>query len=118
MTTKRGRVFVICEPTHVIGGQTLKYINLAPAVEFGDIEILLPNNQSLFNTVPTVRTLREKLADFNDADFILPVGDPVLMSLVAMVASNINGGRVNFLKWDKKYKQYYSIQTDVYGKAI
>lgn len=118
MNTKRGRVFVVCEPTSIIGGQPVKLMNLAPAVEFGDIEVLLPNNQTLFNTVPTVRALRDSLVDFNDADYILPVGDPVLMCVVAMVAADMNKGRVNFLKWDKKFKKYFSIQTDVYGKAI
>jgi len=117
-TKKHPRVFAVCEPTHIIAGEPVKSVNLKPAIEYGDVHILLQNNQTMFATVPTIRTLRDKLHDFGDDDFILPVGDPVLMSMVAMVASDINHGRVNYLKWDKKARRYYSIQTDVHGKAL
>jgi hypothetical protein len=50
-------VYVVTEPTHVINGVPVSSVNLTPAAEFGSIEILLPNNQALFNNVQTVRTL-------------------------------------------------------------
>lgn len=111
-------VYVVCEPTHVVNGAPVSSINLTPAAEFGNIEILLPNNQALFNNVQTVRTLRDKLATFSDKDFILPVGDPVLMVMVGMVAADINGGRVALLKWDKKLRKYFSITVDALGRAL
>jgi hypothetical protein len=111
-------VYVVTEPTHVINGVPVSSVNLTPAAEFGSIEILLPNNQALFNNVQTVRTLREKLKNFTDDDFILPVGDPVLMCLVAQVASGINGGRVTYLKWDKRIRRYFSIKIDALGRAL
>lgn len=114
---KQPRVFAVCEPTHREGERIVASMDMTPATEFGRLEILLPTNQSLFSTVPTVRYLREKLADFSDDDFILPVGDPVLISMVAMVAADINKGRAQFLKWDKKTKKYYSIMVDAIGRA-
>lgn len=101
-------VYVTCEP---------QGFDLTPAVQFGQIKILLQHSQSLLAPVPTIRKLKELLADFSDDDYILPVGDPVLMCTVAMVAALSNKGRVKFLKWDRIQKAYLVIQTDTSGAA-
>jgi hypothetical protein len=33
-----------------------------------------------------------------------------------MVASDINRGKVQTLKWDKREKDYYPVKVDFYGK--
>ncbi len=111
-------VYIVCEPTYKLSDHSIKQMDLTPAREYGDIEVLLPNSQSLLSPVPTVRILREKLKHFSDEDYILPVGDPVLMSTVAMVAGDINNGKVTFLKWDKHVRKYIPITVDVYGRAL
>ncbi len=111
------KVYIVCEPAYKISDQTVKSMDLTPAREYGELEVLLPSSQSLLAPVPTVRILREKLKNFSDADYILPVGDPVLMSTVAMIAGEINNGKVTFLKWDKLIRKYITIQVDVYGRA-
>lgn len=116
--TKRPTVYTVCEPTHKVGGVERVSMNLTPAGEYGDIEILMPQSQSMLAPVPTVRALKEKLRTFSDEDYILPVGDPVLISTVAMVAGEMNHGRVKFLKWDKGLRRYFPIQVDTSGKAI
>lgn len=68
--------------------------------------------------VQTVRQLRQKLANFTDEDFIIPTGDPVLISTVSSVATHINHGRAKFLKWDKLQRKYYQIQIDVSGRSL
>lgn len=109
------KVFVVCEPvSHREGGAK---IDLSPAAEYGEIEVLLGHTQSLFAPVPTVRKLREKLEHFSDDDYILPVGDPVLMSTVSMVASEMNHGRVRFLKWDRIQRRYLVITVDTSGAS-
>lgn len=112
------KVFVVCEPTHVIAGVTRSSMDLTPAAKFGDIEVLMPTSQSMLAPVPTVRSLKEKLRNFTDEDYILPVGDPVLIATVAMIAAEQNGGRVKFLKWDKHLRSYFSILVDTSGRAI
>lgn len=108
-------VYCVCEPTsHKEGGSR---IDITPAAEYGEIEILLGHTQSLFAPVPTVRKLRDKLAEFSDDDYILPVGDPVLMSTVAMVAAEMNNGRVKFLKWDRIQRRYMVITVDTSGAS-
>lgn len=111
-------VYIVCQPTHKIGNAEMPSMNFNPAKEFGELVFLLPSSQSLLAPVPTVRALKEKLRNFTDEDYILPVGDPALISTVAMVAANINHGRVNFLKWDKGDRCYQPIQIDTSGRAI
>lgn len=114
----QSKVYVVCEPTHLVNGVERPSMNLTPAREFGEVEILMKSSQSMLAPVPTVRALRDKLRNFSDDDYILPVGDPVLMSTVAMVASEMNHGRVKYLKWDRIQRAYFVIQVDTSGKEI
>lgn len=99
------RVFVVQEmPTH----------NISPAMQFGEIVILLPHNtQIAFSTVPVVRKLRRKLMDFNDSDYLLLTGDPVAIGLACAIASFNNGGRYTALKWDRREFLYIPVRVDV-----
>jgi hypothetical protein len=111
-------VYIVCEPTHMIAGVMRPSMDVTPAAKFGGLVVLMPISQSMLAPVPTVRDLKEKLRNFTDDDFILPVGDPVLIATVAMIAAEQNGGRVKFLKWDKKLRVYFSILVDTSGRAI
>lgn len=108
------KVFVVCEPISYKDGAKM---DLTPAAAYGELEVLLTHTQSLLAPVPTIRKLRDKLRDFSDDDYLLPVGDPVLMCTVAAVASEINHGRVKFLKWDRIQRAYIVIQVDISGAA-
>lgn len=110
-------VFVTCEPTKktAFGVKTL---DLSPAFKYGDVEVLIQHNQSLLAPVPTVRELRNKLATFCDEDYILPVGDPALIATVAIVAAQINDGKVRFLKWDRFLNAYIVVQIDAKGREL
>lgn len=109
------KVYVVCEPINQADGRPR--VNLTPALRYGELEVLLTHSQSLLAPVPTIRKLREKLRDFSDDDYLLPVGDPVLMCTVAAVAAHFNNGRVKYLKWDKIERTYFVIQTDISGAA-
>lgn len=109
------KVYVVCEP---VSKEGIVKMDLSPAMEYGELEVLLGHSQSLLAPVPTVRKLRDKLENFSDNDYLLPVGDPVLMSTVAMVASYFNNGRVKFLKWDRLQRKYLVIQVDTSGASL
>lgn len=111
-------VYAVCQPIVIVGGEPVKNIDLSPAAEYGEIQILMPHSQSMLAPVPTVRSLKEKLRNFTDNDYILPVGDPVLIATVSMLASEQNGGRVKFLKWDKRTGKYLVIPVDTSGRAV
>lgn len=85
--------------------------NILPAEAYGNIEVLLPNGQVTFATQPTIHKLRERLKDFTENDFLLMIGDPVAISLAAIVASRYSK-TVKFLKWDKQENRYVAVTAD------
>ncbi len=108
------KVYIICEPTHVKNGVKISSVDLSPASVWGEPIVLLPDMQTLLSPKSTIAVLHEKLASFNDADYLVPIGDPILMSIVASIACIYNKGRVKYLKWDKRNSGYTPIQTDLF----
>lgn len=108
------RVFVVQEPLKKdVAGNWEKAMDLTPAVVFGDLEFLLKPGNMMLSTDPTVELLKEKLKDFNDDDFILPVGDPIAIAIVASLAAKCNEGRFKLLKWDGRIKKYIKIDVSI-----
>jgi hypothetical protein len=85
--------------------------DLDMANEFGDLSFLLTPNVKPFDTVPIVAELREKLAGFTDRDYVLLVGNPIIMSLVATIAADSSGGLIKFLQWSRG--QYVEVEADL-----
>jgi len=79
---------------------------LEAAAVYGEMEVLLPMNHIGIALQPLVAMLKSKLKDFSDADFLLMAGDPVACSMSAMIAGDMNRGRVNFLRWDRQARAY------------
>ena len=109
----KSKVYIVCEPSLRRGDQLVPAIDLTPAAEWGEIIILLNSPQSFISPEQTIKVLRDKMSDFCDDDFLVPVGDPALMCAVAMVASHINGGRVKMLKWDRRVMRYFPIAVNI-----
>lgn len=99
------KVFIVQEmPNH----------DIAPAMKFGDMSVLLPSNtQIAFSTVPTVRTLRRKLREYKDGDYLLLTGDPVAIGLACSIAAFYNSGRYTALKWDRRERLYIPVKIDI-----
>jgi len=93
-------------------------VNILSAGRFGELELLVqPGRQITLSSAPVVRLLNNKLKNFNDDDFILPMGDPVAIAIASMVASSVNNGKVKMLKWDRENQCYYSVLIDLYRKG-
>jgi hypothetical protein len=92
--------------------------DIAPAMKFGDMKVLLPaNTQIAFSTVPTVRLLRRKLREYEDGDYLLLTGDPVAIGLACSIAAFYNAGRYTALKWDRREKLYIPVKIDITEKG-
>ena len=88
--------------------------DLAPAMKFGEMKVLLPPyTQIAFSTAPTIRSLRHKLRSFSDDDFLLLAGDPVAIGLACSVAAHFNSGRYTALKWDRRERMYIPVKIDI-----
>jgi hypothetical protein len=101
------KVFVVSEsPKH----------NIAPALDYGEIEVVLPPSQSqiIFSSAPTVSRIKRVLEVFSDDDYLLFIGDPTAIAILATVAAAKNNGRFKCLKWDKQERRYLPIQIDIF----
>lgn len=113
------KVYVTHEPFSRAGtGEMRSKFDLTPAAQYGEILVLIPAGSSLISSVPTVRTLREKLRSFTDEDFLLPVGDPSIMMVAGSLAAEFNHGRFKVLRWDRHQHCYIPIQIDTSGKPL
>lgn len=117
-------VYIVTEPMSIKDkdgnrlAEPRPLMNFKPASAFGTLEVLVPSGNSMLSTVPVVRKLRDKLENFNDDDYIVPVGDPTLIIAAGAIAARNNKGRVKVLSWDKETRAYIPIQIDVTGSAI
>ncbi len=104
-------------PTVYVVSETLQH-NIASALDYGQIEIILPPNaQIAFSVMPTVRRIQRKLDKFTDADYLLLIGDPSAIGICCAVAASKNNGRFKCLKWDKRERRYIPLEVDLYKKG-
>ena len=94
------------------------YINVLGAAEYGDIVVLFEGGQQImFSPQPAIRKLKRKLKDFDDGDYLLMMGDPAAMGIACCIAAEMNRGRFNILKWDKKQQRYYPVGINLNEKG-
>lgn len=86
--------------------------SLSEASVYGDIEILVQTDKIGIALQPLVAQMKSKLKDFDDTDYILPVGDPVAIGLATTLAANANRGRVQFLRWERNTRSYIKINVE------
>ena len=85
-------------------------IDLTPARVYGELEVLLSHNATALTIAPMIFTLRKKLKDFCDDDFIVAVGNPTVLMWTGIIAAEMNRGRVQTLVWDGASKNYVSVK--------
>ena len=93
-------------------------INILSASDFGYLVICLPNrDQAIFSTAPYVQKMKKNLQDFRKEDYLLAVGDPVIIGISTAAVSEVTAGEFNILKWDKREHRYYPLEVDMYQKG-
>ena len=89
-------------------------LNLGPAARYGTLVPVLPNRVNLTGTAAReLEVITSALKDFTDADYLLPLGDPVAIGLAFCAAAAANEGRVQVLKWDRVTATYYVVNCDL-----
>lgn len=86
--------------------------DFSPAAEFGELVFLLGSNASPFNLPPVLSELQERLKDFGDDDYLLLVGNPVLLGLATAIAADFNDGSINMLQWSGAKRTYISVKAN------
>lgn len=116
--SKKGRVFVVqrqmhwvAEPGNPSAGKLTPKHDLTPAEQFGEIVYLLSPTASPFNPQPLIADLHAKLFDFSPDDYVLLVGNPVLIGLTVAVAADYNDGSVKMLQWSGSSHSYRPVSV-------
>lgn len=109
-----GTVYVVQETMRKVKGEWRRIHDLTPALVYGKLKILIDGKQYLptLSIQPIIWEFKKKLQKFSDDDYILLIGDPVLIGVATAVASDINVGKVRFLKWDRETAQYLEVSAD------
>lgn len=112
------RVYIVQNPMRrdPYSNDLVHKYDLTPARQYGDLEVLLPSGPVLLSTENAVRSLRQKLATFDDTDHLLCLGDPVAIAACSAMISHINNGVIPMLVWDRHVKNYVSITIDLHRR--
>ena len=102
------RVFVPQEPSKhdKPSGLWVPTVNLQPATKHGEVIVMLPPQANRLHTVPLIHVMKDRMADYNEHDFIVAVGDPSLIAAAACIATRKTGGLLRMLKWDRIASDY------------
>lgn len=85
--------------------------NLTPALEFGDLVIVFEAMENVSDDKKRCKDYAlSVMKDFNDNDFIIGMGSPTAMMMVAQVAAEVNHGKYKVLEWDKQSFRYRVVQ--------
>ncbi len=90
-------------------------VDIVSATKWGELVPLADHRDQLhINADQIVEQLRNKLKGFDNDDWLLAIGDPAIIGVAFAIASSLNSGKVNILKWDKIERMYYPVRLDVY----
>ena len=92
--------------------------NIMGASKYGKLKVLLrEDTQIILSPGPVIFELRRLLKDYSSNDYLLLSGDPSVIGLACAIASDINNGKVNVLKWDRQEKVYYPLEINLHERG-
>lgn len=101
------RVFIPQDPQrrNRVTGDWERAVDLRPAEKFGELVFILQAGRAPpANTV--VGTMTSFLDTYCDDDYLLPIGDPSLIAVMSIIASDMNDGFIKMLLWDRASHEY------------
>lgn len=116
------RVWITQEPMQMINGvptPRIPYHALTPLGSvhfvFGWGEVRDDTPMDAASTAALMAKARTLLEDFDDNDYLLPMGNPGLIAIATIAASDANEGRIVLLDWLRNQRQYrhVAIEADV-----
>lgn len=91
-------------------GELVPKFDVSPAEEYGQVEYLLSPTASPFLPETLLGELHQKLKDFNEDDYLLLIGSPVLIGIAVGIAADYTDGMVNVLQWSGKAGKYIPVE--------
>lgn len=109
-------VYLVQQPTRYDhdAGRRVNVHDISSASVFGEITSpLFPHFGASYLTQHDVHEVRKLLKDYSDDDCILALGDPAAIGLSIALASEINRGKFNVLRWDRNRSEYIKLSFDI-----
>lgn len=115
------RVFAVQQPTgrDPSTGLVRPTMDLNPAFQYGELHFILRDTENPFADVDaTARKILSVLEveGFNDDDWLLLVGNPILIGLVSAIAGDLVG-HLRMLQWNRTARSYLPIEVQLPGLA-
>lgn len=89
-----------------------RYKNISQARQFGNLVTVFDQKYQVYvDSSEAVEIAEERLETFSPSDFILLIGDPILIG-VAMAVASSRSPVVNALKWDRETRRYLRVSID------
>lgn len=88
-------------------------VNLDPAKEFGELEVLLPPEAGRIAPQQLLEILERALEKITKDDWLLATGDPVAMAIVMTLAARNLDGALRILRWDKRTSSYEAVEIQI-----
>ena len=90
------------------------YRDISDCERFGTPYVLFDNHwQIQVNSLPFIFEVEKKLKDLTSKDYLLLMGDPVLIGIVCAVAGKITNNNFKVLKWDRESAIYIPITIEL-----
>lgn len=102
--------------------QEQQKFDISPALEFGEIKVILPPLDTTFSYDFTVARMHEVLEKITPDDYLLLTGDPISIGLATTIANYYLGeyrkaglrtpGPLKLLKWMRREFKYLPIVVE------
>lgn len=87
-------------------------VNIDPAREYGDVKVMLPPEAARLETATQVKLLKDAMVDYGPEDYILAIGNPVIIAITAAIADRASSP-LRILQWDKVTRRYQLLQAEI-----
>lgn len=92
-------------------GELVPVYNISPAERFGKLKFILNPRATLARPEELVAKMDLILKGYCDEDYLLLIGNPVLIGLATGIAAAHNSGRLQLLVWSGKDRDYTPVKT-------
>ena len=109
-----GKVYVVQKQMKLdhASGNFVEKFNLNPAKEYGEIVYLLSPTCAAWKPEKPMLELQEGLRNFTEDDYLLLIGNPVLLGLASVFAAD-RVESINFLQWSGRNQRYELIKAKI-----
>ena len=92
----------------------LRPLDISSAHEWGEVEVILTPNANPFTSMESiVEDLHGALEHMTSDDFLLLIGNPVIIGVMTAIAAHYADGNVKMLQWHGKDRCYNAVDVNL-----